>query len=79
LPEDVSKMRRLVGEDLASLVEKNADFLEKRYSSKSVEVINLVNDLDENVFFESFPTEHYKSFGRKYVAQKMIEIINVKR
>jgi hypothetical protein len=79
LPEDISKMRRLVGEDLASLVEKNADFLEKRYSSKSVEVINLVQDLDENVFYETFPTEHYNSFGRRYIAQKLIEIINVKR
>jgi predicted class III extradiol MEMO1 family dioxygenase len=61
------------------LVEQNADFLQKRYSTKNVQVINLVDDLDETVFFESFPTEHYTSVGRKHIAQKMIEEINSKK
>lgn len=79
LPENVHRMERLVDKDLRKLVEQNAIFLQKRYSSKSVEIINLVSDLDETVFFESFPTEHYTIVGRKHVAQKMIERINLKK
>jgi hypothetical protein len=79
LPENVHRMEFLVGNDLRKLVEQNTDFLQKRYSTKNVHVINLVDDLDETVFFESFPTEHYTSVGRKHIAQKMIEVINSKK
>jgi len=79
LPENVKRMEHLVDKDLRELVEQNAAFLQKRYSNKSVEVINLASDLEETVFFESFPTEHYTSIGRKHIAQKMIERINSKK
>lgn len=76
LPENIQKMERLAGKDLRDLVGKNADFLYRRYTKKGVKVINLWDKADENIFFESFPTEHYRSPGRAVVASEVAKAIN---
>lgn len=68
LPENVEKMGKLVGPNLPELVRRNAVFLETRYKKRGAHVLNLYNKAPEEVFFESFPTEHYRSQGRATVA-----------
>jgi hypothetical protein len=75
LPENVEKMKRLVGPDLSYLVKINANYLEKRYAGNGVHVLNLFNRAPESVFFEEFPTEHYRSFGRAIVASEVAKEI----
>lgn len=68
LPENVEKMGKLVGPNLPELVQRNAVFLEKRYKKRGAHVLNLYDKAPEDIFFESFPTEHYRSQGRATVA-----------
>lgn len=75
LPENVEKMERLVSPDLSNLVKKNALYLEDRYSKKGVHVLNLFDKAPEEIFFESFPTEHYRSPGRAIIASAIAKEI----
>ncbi len=75
LPENVEKMRKLVGPDLSELVRRNAVFLEKRYKKRGANVLNLYDKAPEEIFFESFPTEHYRSQGRATVASAIAKEI----
>ena len=76
LPENVERMRELVGQDLHTLVGKNAQFLNTHFTKKGVTVINLWNAAGKDVFFEAFPTEHYSSVGRSKVASEIARTIN---
>jgi hypothetical protein len=75
LPENVGRMKELVGDDLSDLVKQNAYFLESRYKTRGAHVINLYDKASEEVFFESFPTEHYRSPGRAVVASAIAKEI----
>lgn len=75
LPENVEKMSDLVGPDLKSLVGRNAEFLNSHFTKRGVKVINLWDAAGKEVFFESFPTEHYSSVGRSKVASEMAKSI----
>jgi hypothetical protein len=76
LPENIEKMELLAGKDLKDLVQMNAEFLEKRYRNRSFKTLNLYNRAAADIFFESFPTEHYRSGGRTVVADAIIRAIN---
>jgi hypothetical protein len=75
LPENVERMKRLVGPNLSDLVKRNASFLEERYVKRGVHVLNLYNRAPESVFFEGFPTEHYRALGRATVANEVAKEI----
>jgi len=76
LPENVERMTQLTGPDLRELVKINAEFLEKRYANRAYKVLNLWDQAGADVFFESFPTEHYRSEGRSIVASQVAQTIN---
>jgi hypothetical protein len=76
LPENIERMDLLVGKDLKELVRRNALFLERRYKGRVHGVINLWDRAGSEVFFESFPTEHYRSLGRQVVASEVSKLIN---
>lgn len=68
LPENVEKASALCGGDLLHLMQWNADYLQKRYASKSVFVNNLSLLADSCFIDKAWPTEHYIFYGRKKVA-----------
>ncbi|HBX53462.1 MAG: hypothetical protein A2275_01940 [Bacteroidetes bacterium RIFOXYA12_FULL_35_11] len=71
LPEDFDKVAKMVGEELAMLLDQTADILKKRYQKDGVIVVDNMKLLSSNYFYETYPTEHYVSSGKAYVAENI--------
>jgi len=78
LPENIEGMKEVVGEELSDLVSLNAKFLNHYFRKQGQVVIDLHNALGKEQFFEQFPTEHYRSAGRKMVGEAIAAWINEK-
>ncbi|MCF8295475.1 MAG: hypothetical protein K9I34_05350 [Bacteroidales bacterium] len=75
VPEDIQKAERLVGKEIPYLLNQAADLLYKRYNSDKAQVINCLNMLPADCFYEAFPTEHYYSHGKKQVADTLLQVL----
>lgn len=76
LPENLEKADSLVGSDIIDLMVKNADWLEARYKSKGITVVNNLDLLPSDCFTDKdFPTEHYNEFGRRSIAKTIAEAL----
>lgn len=75
MPEDYEKANDLVGKELPWLMDQAAELLLERYSAQGAKVINLVNLLDRDYFYEPYPTEHYISSGKKMIADSIVVAI----
>lgn len=75
LPEDVEKAERMVGKEIPYLLNQSADLLVQRYHSKDVQVVNCLNMLPADCYYEGFPTEHYYSHGKKQVANSLLQVL----
>lgn len=75
LPENIEKMEDLVDATLPNLVHKNASFLHAHFTKRKIEVIDLHAEVEKYGFFESFPTEHYRDFGREIVAKSIVQVL----
>jgi hypothetical protein len=76
IAEDVIAADSLVGTDLTSLMKSNAAWLESRYSSKGIKVINNLEVLSSAHFVDKdFPTEHYDETGRRIIAEQVAKAI----
>ncbi len=73
LPEDVGNTRKLIGKELNHYISNTADYLFERYQSKGVNIVNNYNLLDNSYFYESYPTEHYSSYGKLQVAASIAQ------
>lgn len=69
LPEDVEKADRLVGTEIRAILKRNRDIILNRYSSQGVTVIDNLETLNADYFYEAYPTEHYSSAGKILVAK----------
>jgi hypothetical protein len=68
LPENLELAKKLCGNDLIYLMDKNRIFLKERYSSKTLFIDNL-DILPDSIFIDrQWPTEHYTYEGRKKIA-----------
>lgn len=76
LPENMQTMNELIGAELTQLIHQNATYLTSRYTQENCYVLDLHDKLQKEQFFESFPTEHYRSAGRKMIGSKIAEKIN---
>ena len=76
LPDNEEQMRELVGEALVDILRRNGNYLEERYKSMGVTVVNnqgIVADADFRD--RDFPTEHYRQAGRQAVANAIAEAV----
>lgn len=76
LPDNEEQMRELVGEALVDILRRNGNYLEERYKSMGVTVVNnqgIVADADFRD--RDFPTEHYRQAGRQAVADAIAEAV----
>ena len=74
LPENLEKADSLVGSDLVEIMKDNAQFIEERYSSKGIIVVNNIDLVPSESFTDKdFPTEHYDQRGRQAVASSVAQ------
>ena len=69
LPDNEDQMNELVGSGLVELLRRNGNYIEQRYRSQDVTVVNcqgMVRDADFRD--RDFPTEHYRQAGRQAIA-----------
>jgi len=75
VPEDVEKAERLVGKEIPWLLNQSAEILYKRYNKGNVQVVNCLNLLNADYYYETFPTEHYRSAGKKLVSEQILQAL----
>ena len=74
LSENLEKADSLVGSDLVEIMKDNAQFIEERYSSKGIIVVNNIDLVPSESFTDKdFPTEHYDQRGRQAVASSVAQ------
>jgi hypothetical protein len=79
IPENMEEAHELLGNDLTDLMNKNREFLRKRYHRPKqqqyvLDIMDILND--ENFIDRKFPTEHYNFEGRKAVADTIASFLN---
>jgi hypothetical protein len=76
LPDNVEQIQRLVGNDLVTLMNQNAQYIINRYAPLGVIVVNNQTVLSDAEFIErKFPSEHYIQSGRERVAKNIATAI----
>jgi hypothetical protein len=76
LPEDFEKANSMVGKNVSKLLENNKNIIIDRYQkNKKIEVIDNLFLLDRSFFYESYPTEHYTSYGKYLIAETLAEYL----
>ena len=76
LPDNEEQMLELVGPELVELLRRNGDFIEQRYTSMGVTVVNCQGMVADCDFRDrDFPTEHYRQAGRQAVASALATAI----
>ena len=76
LADNEEQMVDMVGPELVELLHRNAQFVQQRYESMGVVVVNnqgIVHDADFND--RTFPTEHYAQRGRRAIADAVADAI----
>lgn len=77
LPENLEECQKLVDKDLVNLMKNNRNWLVDRYSSKDVTVVDCFEAVPDSIFIErTFPSEHYKEFGRMTIARAVADVLN---
>lgn len=74
LADNMDQIKTLAGPDLEYLMRHNAEYIIKRYEPNGVIVVNnqyMVRDKD--FFDRTFPTEHYNQYGKKVIADAIVE------
>ena len=79
LAEDMEKANLLVGNDLIFLMNRNKEFLIKRYQSnpKVIVVDNLDNVPSKHFLDQNWTTEHYDQTGRSIIAKNIADSISI--
>ena len=75
LPEEYDKSAEMVGEELTMLLDSTANMLKKRYQKEDIILVDNMKLLTSNYFYEVYPTEHYLSSGKAYVAEEIAKAI----
>ena len=76
LPENLQEAEKLVDADLTELMYENKELLKDRYEEMGVTVIDNFALLPDSAFLErNFPSEHYFDFGRKKIAESIINVL----
>lgn len=75
VPEDVEKAGKMVGKEIPWLLNESANLLFNRYNRGNVKVVNCLNLLDASYYYEAFPTEHYRSAGKKLVSEQILQAL----
>ena len=76
LPDNEDQMAQLVGPELLQLLHDNARFVQQRYESMGVLVVNNQGAVrDEDFNDKEYPTEHYDQVGRRAVADAVAAAI----
>ncbi len=69
LPDNEEQMTELVGPGLVELLRRNGNFIDQRYRSQGVTVVNCQGMVSDADFRDrDFPTEHYRQAGRQAIA-----------
>lgn len=69
LPDNEEQMTEMVGPGLVELLRRNGDFIDRRYRSQGVTVVNCQGMVPDAEFRDrDFPTEHYRQAGRQSIA-----------
>lgn len=76
MPEDLERASSMVGDEINWFLEKNKALIVQRYGPQGVIIVDGLNLLNSQNFYETYPTEHYISPGRALVAQKIAEAID---
>lgn len=76
LGENMEEGRKLAGDELIYLMEKNRQLLKERYRRKGAIVVDVMDDIpDSNFVDRHWPTEHYDKEGKAIVAEKIAEAL----
>ncbi len=76
LPENVTMLDSLVGDELLGMVKASRDVLVKRYSKNNVLVVDNLEKVSLEEFVDTnWTTEHYAEFGRKVVAHGVAQAL----
>lgn len=79
LPDNFDQIKRLVGDELVTLMQRANAYIVKRYTAKGVWVVNNENlARDEDFIDRDFPTEHYRVEGRKAIADNIVRHLREK-
>ncbi len=77
LPENYEKAIDFFDKDLVILMHSNVSFLKNRYEKNTI-FINNFDILKDSCFIDrNWPTEHYVYYGRRTVAQKISEKLQI--
>lgn len=69
LPDNEEQMTELVDPGLVELLRRNGNFIDQRYRSQGVTVVNCQGMVADADFRDrDFPTEHYRQAGRQAIA-----------
>jgi len=72
--ENVEEINKLVGKDLLDIMYRNVDFLTKRYSNETSEVVSCFDKIPDSAWYErDFVTEHYRVNGRQIIANAIVK------
>ncbi len=71
VPIDVDKIHALLGPEIPRLLLTAQAQLKKRYEKAGVHFIEGVTALPSSLFYEEFPTEHYLSAGKAWLAEQI--------
>ncbi len=76
-PIDYEEGGKFIGEEFVTIVNNNIDTIEQSLEEYNIPLLNLAFDLPHQHFSVKYvPNEHVFSSGKKYIAQKVAQIIN---
>jgi len=71
LPENLDKIELMIGAELPFLIKRNRDILKEYYKNKGVILVDNLEALNNNYFYENYPTEHYTIKGKEIIANEV--------